>query len=198
MGCILAAGYRSVTGYQAGGAGVHPGGRRRPLAFAPVAANPPPELVLTPLKGKGFPLTGWLVQYQLLLAVVDPFTNESAWLLKTAARVLETFDEADCRVGFVVAGATPAESKEFLGPYATRILVFPDTQRTIVKAFAFERLPALVHLDNSGKVVNAVEDWDPDAWQLLTDEVARSNCWTGPVLPAPGDPSPFRGSPALA
>ena len=101
-------------------------------------------------------------------------------------------------MGFVVAGATPAESKEFLGPYATRILVFPDTQRTIVKAFAFERLPALVHLDNSGKVVNAVEDWDPDAWQLLTDEVARSNCWTGPVLPAPGDPSPFRGSPALA
>ena len=162
-----------------------------------MAANPPSDLVLTPLTGKGFPLSGWLVQYQLLLAVVDPFTNESAWVLKTAARVLETFEQADCRVGFVVAGASADEAKEFLGPYAVRLLTFPDPDRTIVKAFALDRLPALLHIDNSGRVVNAVEDWDPDAWQVVTDELAKDMRWTGPVLPAPGDPSPFRGTAAL-
>jgi hypothetical protein len=168
-----------------------------PLALRPVAANPQPDLVLTPLTGKGFPLSAWLVQYQLLLAVVDPFTNESAWVLKTAGRILETFDQADCRVGFVVAGATADEAREFLGPYAQRVLTFPDTDRAIVKAFGLERLPALVHVENSGNVVNAAEDWDPATWQAVTDELARNMRWTGPVLHAPGDPSAFRGSPAL-
>ena len=51
------------------------------LLFAPVASNPPADLLLTPLTGKGYPLSGWLVQYQLLLAVLDPFTDEGAWIL---------------------------------------------------------------------------------------------------------------------
>ena len=166
------------------------------LTCSVVAANPSPDLVLTPLTAKGYPLSAWLVQYQLLLAVVDPFTNESAWILKTAARILETFDQADCRVGFVVAGAGPDEAREFLGPYAVRLLTFPDPDRRIVDAFAFERLPALVHIDNGGQVVNSVEDWDGDAWQVVTDALAKDMRWTGPVLPAAGDPSAFRGSPA--
>jgi hypothetical protein len=161
-----------------------------------VATNPPGDLRLTPLTGKGFPLSAWLVQYHLLLAVLDPFTNESTWVLKTAARILETFDQADCRVGFVLAGVTPDEAREYLGPYADRILTFPDTDRSIVKAFGFKHLPALVHVSNDGSIVNATENWDPDQWQALTDELARIMHWTGPVLPAPKDPSPFVGTAA--
>ncbi len=153
--------------------------------------------MLTPLKGKGFPLSGWVVQYHLLLAVLDPFTNESTWILRTAARVLGTFDQADCRVAFVLAGATPEEARDYLGPFADQFLVFPDSDRSIVKAFAFDRLPALVHVSNDGTVVNATEDWDPDAWQAVTDELARIMHWTGPVLPGPKDPTAFRGTPAL-
>jgi hypothetical protein len=161
-----------------------------------VATNPPADLQLTPLTGKGFPLSGWLVQYQLLLVALDPFTNESAWLLRTSARVLETFEQADCRVGFVLAGADIDETRQFLGPLARRVLAFPDPQRTITKAFGFERIPAIVHVDSSGAVVNSCEDWDPAGWQTLTDELARMMSWTGPVLPFPGDPGPFIGTAA--
>lgn len=162
-----------------------------------VASNPPSDLTLTPLTGRGYPLSAWLVQYQLLLAVLDPFTNESAWILRTAGRVLETFDEADCRVGFVMAGADADESKQFLGPFAERILTFPDPDRTIVKSLGLERVPALVHIGGDGAVVNSAEGWSPDEWQIVTDELARIMSWSGPVLPGPKDPSAFPGSPAL-
>ena len=161
-----------------------------------MASNPPADLVLAPLTGKGYPLSAWLVQYQLLLAVIDPFTDEGAWILPTAVRVLETFNQADCRVGIVLAGADTDETKQFLGPYVERLLAFPDPTRAIVRAFAFERLPALVHVGGDATVVNAAEGWHPGTWQAVTDELARIMAWSGPVLPSVKDPSPFAGTPA--
>lgn len=161
-----------------------------------MATNPPADLVLTPLTGKGFPLEAWLVQYQLLFVALDPFTNEASWILRTAARVLETFDQADCRVAFVMSGADADEAAQFLGPIGRRVLVFPDPQRTITKAFGLERVPAIVHVGSDGAVVNAAEGWDPVSWQAVTDELARVMRWTGPVLPDPRDPGAFDGTPA--
>ena len=160
-----------------------------------MAANPPTDLLLTPLTGKGFPLTGYLVQTHLLLVALDPFTNEAAWLLKTSARVLETFDQADCRVAFLMTGADADESRQFLGPYTRDFLTFPDPTRSITKAFGLERVPAIVHVGSDATVVNAAEDWDPVAWQVVTDELAQMMRWTGPVLPDPRDPGSFAGSP---
>lgn len=162
-----------------------------------MASNPSADLVLTPLTGKGFPLRAWLVNYHLLLVAVDPFTNEGSWILKTAIRVLENFEQADVRVGFVLAGATPAQAREFLGPYAKTILAFPDRHHEIVKAFGFDRLPAIVHVNMDGSVVNAAEGWFPTEWQTVTDALAQMMSWTGPVLPHPADPGAFEGSPAL-
>ena len=168
----------------------------RRLISPPVASNPPADLMFTPLTGKGFPLSGWLVQYHLLLVTLDPFTNESAWLLKTSAKILQTFDQADCRVGFVLAGADIDETRQFLGPYSREILAFPDPDRSITRAFGFERLPSIVVVDLGGNVVNSCEDWDPAGWQTVTDELARMMSWTGPVLPYNGDPGPYLGTPA--
>ena len=161
-----------------------------------MASNPSSDLQLTPLRGRGFPLSGWLVQYQLLLAVLDPFTHEAAWILPTAARVLGTFEQADCRVAFVMAGADAEESRQFLGPHARSILTFPDPTKAIVRGFALDRLPALVHVANDATVVNSAEGWDPDSWQKVTDVLAMMMRWTGPVLPYPADPAPFAGTPA--
>ena len=161
-----------------------------------MASNPPAELLLQPLTGKGFPVSAWLVQYQLLFVMLDPFTNESAWAFPTAVRVLQNFAQADCRVGVVLAGADADESKQFLGPHAKEFLCFPDPQRAIVKAFGLERLPALVPVGSDGSVVNAAEDWNPDAWQVVTDELARMMRWTGPVLPDPRYPGSFVGTKA--
>jgi hypothetical protein len=161
-----------------------------------VASNPPADLQLQPLTGKGFPISAWLVQYQLLLVALDPFTNESAWAFPTAKRVLSSFEQADCRVGLILAGADADEARQFLGPNAQEFLCFPDPQRTIVKAFGLERVPAIIHVASDGSVVNAAEDWNPDAWQVVTDECARMMRWTGPVLPDPRDPGAFVGTKA--
>ena len=161
-----------------------------------MASNPSADLVLSPLTGKGFPLSAWLVQYQLLLVILDPFTTESSWVLPAAVRVLEQFEQADCRVAFVLAGADADETRQFLGPHARSVLAFPDTDRTITKSFGLDRVPAIVHIGSDGNVVNSCEDWDPDGWQVVTDELARMMSWTGPVLPYNGDPGPYLGTPA--
>ena len=73
----------------------------------PVASNPPADLFLQPLTGKGFPISGWLVQYQLLLIALDPFTNESAWAFPTAATGRNCSTAMLANIG-AAAWATPA------------------------------------------------------------------------------------------
>jgi hypothetical protein len=169
---------------------------RGPLDLSAVASNPPADLFLEPLTGKGFPISAWLVQYQLLLVALDPFTNESSWIFPTTVRVLHNFEQSDARVGVILAGADADESRQFLGPHAKTFLCFPDPNRSIVKGFGLEQVPAIVHVGSDGSVVNAAEGWHPDTWQNVTDELARMMHWTGPVLPDPRDPGAFAGTKA--
>ncbi len=64
-----------------------------------VARDPSPELVLTPIQGKSRTVEQLLTTFHLLLVAIDPFTNQSAWILETAGRILQTFEQADCRIG---------------------------------------------------------------------------------------------------
>jgi hypothetical protein len=141
-------------------------------------------------------LSQYLTTFHLVMVVLDPFTNESAWILETAGRVLTTFSQADCRVAWLAAG-TPEECREFLGPWADRFLTFADPDREAIKALGLERLPAIVHLGMDGSVVAAAEGWHPVTWQAVIDELAAMLQWKAPHLPAQGDPAPYVGSPAL-
>jgi hypothetical protein len=161
-----------------------------------VASNPSSDLVFAPLQGKPRTLRELLTTFHLCFVAIDPFTHESAWILKTAARVLATFEQADVRVAWVCTG-TPDECRQFLGPHATSTLTFPDPDRAIVKEFGLQQLPAIVHVGMDGTVVNAAEGWHPAAWEKVTDQLAKVTGWLGPSLPGPGDPGPFEGSPAL-
>jgi len=80
-----------------------------------VVVNPPPDLVLAPINGEGRTLAEWVSIFQLVVVALDPFSNESAWILPTAARILTNYEQADCRIAWLVAG-TPDECREFLGP----------------------------------------------------------------------------------
>jgi len=162
-----------------------------------VATNPAPDLVLTPVNGPGQTLLGWLTMFDLVLVALDPFTYESAWIIDAAARILTVYDQADCRVAWLVAG-TPDEARLFLGPWAREILTFADPEREAIKALGLEHLPAIVHIGVGGEVVDAAEGWDPPAWRRLTEELSRRMSWTKPVIPGPHDPAPFPGSPAVA
>jgi hypothetical protein len=161
-----------------------------------VASNPPPDTILHPITGRARPLSQFLTVFHLVLVVVDPYTNESAWIIDTAGRVLETFTQADCRVGWMVAG-DPDECRAFLGPWAERFTTFSDPEREAIKAFGLERLPAIVHLGMDATMVSSAEGWQPSQWQAVTDEVARMVGWKGPTLPGLRDPAPYRGTPAL-
>lgn len=136
----------------------------------------------------------WLTVFHLLFVAVDPANDRSAWIVPTAGRVLTGYEQADCRVAWLVAG-TPAEARRFLGRWAREILTFADPDLTAVAAFGLSSLPAIVHLGMDGTVVNAVEGWDPAAWRRLTAELSRILRWSHPAIPMPTDPGPFPGAP---
>lgn len=158
--------------------------------------TPSPDTVLNPLNGEARPLHEWLTTFHLLSIVVDPFTNESAWVLNTARRVLAQFSGSSVRTNYVVT-ASSNEARAFLGPLAAEALVFCDPDRTFVKQLALKHLPAFVFLRIDGQVVAHAEGWNPLEWRAVTDEVARTVAWSKPLIPAPGDPGAFAGTPAL-
>ena len=162
-----------------------------------MASDPQLDLVLTPLGGEGRTVQEWLTTFHLAFVALDPYTHESAWILPTAIRILTTFDQADVRVAFLVAGGGEAEARMFLGPWARDVLTFVDPDRVAVKGFGFERLPAFVHLAMDGTIANAAEGWQPPEWKLVADHLATVTSWKAPVIPLPKDPGAFDGSPAL-
>lgn len=170
-------------------------GRRATLCA--VATNPPLDLQLTPLGREGRALSTWLTTFHLASVVLDPYTNESSWILPTATRILQGFAGADVRVNIVVT-CSAEEAREFLGPLADEFLVFVDPDRTFVKSLGLSTLPAFVFIQGDGSVPAAAEGWDPETWKSVADAIAHVTSWTRPAIPAAGDPVAYRGTPALA
>lgn len=160
-----------------------------------MATNPPPDLVLTPTSGRARTVREWLTTFHLLFVAVDPNGVRSKWIVPTAARVLSEYEQADCRVAWLVAGGDAGDARRLLGRWASEIMTFVDPELQVVKAFGIQTLPAIVHLNMDLTVVNAVEGWDPPAWRALTAELSRHMSWSRPHIPVAGDPGPFAGAP---
>lgn len=160
-----------------------------------VATKMPADLMLTPLDGEGRDLSQWLTTFHLASVVLDPYTNESSWILKTAVRVLEGFRGADVRVNLIVT-ADADDTHAFLGPLTERFLVFCDPDRSVVKAMGLETLPAFVFTRVDRDVHAVAEGWNSAEWRKVAEAIAATTSWSVPTIPAPGDPGPFFGSPA--
>lgn len=157
----------------------------------------PSDTTLTSLSGDTRPIGEWTTTFHLALVALDPFTYESAWLLDSAGRLLRHFAEADCRTSFLVtAGAE--DTRSFLGPWAEEMLVYVDPDRTAIKGLGLELLPAFVHVNQGNQVEAHAEGWDPAAWRAVADNLADRTGWLAPAVPAPGDPAPYAGTPALS
>ena len=165
------------------------------LPFTPVASTVALDLNLTALSGESRPLHEWVTTFHLASVVLDPYTNESSWILNTATRVLDSFRGADVRVNLVVT-CGPDEAKQFLGPLTEQFMVFCDPDRTFVKGLGLATLPALVFVQGNGSTATT-EGWDPHDWKRVAKHIADTTSWLAPVIPGPGDPSPFHGTPAL-
>ena len=159
-----------------------------------MASDPPPDLLLTPMDRPAVPVSAWISMFHLVFVAVNPHNERSRWILETAGRIFDTYDDADCRVAFLVAG-TPADARRLLGPLADEVLTFVDPDLAAVKAFGLSTLPAIVHLGMDGTIVNAAEGWDPPAWRKLTEDLSRILKWTQPPIPWARDPEPFTGVP---
>ena len=160
-----------------------------------MTTDPPADLVLEPINGEARTIAEWLTTFQLAAVVLDPFTNESSWLLDTAGRVLLHFREADCRVAFIVTG-TADEARRFLGPWADKVLTFADPDRASVRGFGLNELPAFVQVRGDLHLAASAEGWDPQEWQQVAASLAENMSWSAPLVPAQGDPSPYAGSAA--
>jgi hypothetical protein len=72
----------------------------------PTVTQLPNELNLTPLTADGLgqarPIMDWLTTFHLASVVLDPYTNESSWVLRAATRVLEQFRSSHARINFIV------------------------------------------------------------------------------------------------
>jgi hypothetical protein len=161
-----------------------------------VATDPPRDLQLTPLGAEARPLEEWLTTFHLATVALDPYTNESSWILRTAARILEGLRESDARVNFLVT-ADERDARAFLGPLTQQFLVFVDPERLAVKAIGLEQLPAFVFIRVDGTVQASAEGWDPPAWRAVAEAICAASAWRAPDIPLLGDPGPFHGSPAL-
>lgn len=165
-----------------------------------VGESLPTDLVLTPLSpdgtAEGRPVMDFLVTFHLASVVLDPYTNESSWVLRSATRILEQFRGSDARVNLIVT-AGPDDARAFLGPLAEDFLVFCDPDRSTVKAMGLTELPAFVFTRVDGVVAAAAQGWNPPEWERVANAIADVTWWKSVALPGPGDPGPFRGSPAL-
>ncbi len=150
--------------------------------------------MLSSINGRARSVDQWLTTFHLLFVAVDPGNDRSSWIVPTAGRVLTNYEQADCRVAWLVAG-TPTDARRFLGRWSSEILTFADPDLTAIRGFGLESLPAIVHMGMDGTVVNAVEGWDPVDWRRLTADLSRIVSWSRPTIPMPTDPGSFTGAP---
>ncbi len=159
--------------------------------------SPSLDTQIQSLKGDARPLEEWLTTFHLATIVLDPFTNESAWILPTAVRILRQFAGASVRTNFVIT-STPDEARQFLGPYADEFLVFCDPARTFVKQLSLTEIPAFVYVQINGTVPVNAQGWNAKEWSSVAEHIATAVSWRKPIIPVSGDPGSFKGSPALA
>ena len=159
----------------------------------PAVTTAPADLSITALGGEPRTLREWVTTFHLAVVVIDPYTDQSAWILPTAARILDDFVGADCRVGWLVA-SDAEDARAFLGPLADRYLTLIDPDRAVVRGLGLERLPAFVHIRQDLAVVGASEGWHPPEWHSIAANLGKIMSWSHPLVPVPGDPSPFEGS----
>lgn len=169
---------------------------RRSLRSHAVATKLPADLMFAPLDGEPRELSDWLTTFHLACVVLDPYTNESSWVLKSAVRILEEFRGSHARVNFVVT-AGDDDARAFLGPLTDRFLVFCDPDRAIVKAVGLQHLPAFVFVRVDREVVASAEGWNAADWRAVSEAIAATTRWNVPTIPVAGDPVPFAGAPAL-
>ena len=119
--------------------------------------------------------------------VLDPYTNESSWVLKSAVRLLEELRGCHARVNLLVT-ADETDTRQFLGPITDDFLTFTDPDRSVVKALGIETIPAFAFIRVDGTIDAITEGWNPAEWRQVAEAITAATAWRTPTIPLPGDP----------
>ena len=134
--------------------------------------------------------------FDLCLVVVDVRRRH---VLDAMMPVIERIDRvlsgSDCTVGALAVGGDHDEALAALGPMASQLAVFVDPDGASAQALGVQGTPALIWITTVPEVAGLAHGWDPPAWKRLLVDLARSQAWARPLVPAPGDPSPFPALP---
>ena len=160
----------------------------------PVAHDPSADLALKPINGDSRTVREWVTNFHLLLVALDPYTNESSWILPTAAKVMANFTGADVRVAWLCTSSSD-DAKKFLGPLSQEFLTFADPDRVAVAGLGLSRLPALVHLRTDASLAASAEGWNKADWANVCEKLAVTMSWAAPQFPLTS-PQAFEGTPA--
>jgi len=141
-----------------------------------VATNPAPDLALVPIIGHPRTVREWLTTFHLLFVAVDPANVRSRWIVPTAARVLFEYEQADCRVAWLVAGEA-ADARKLLGRWAKDIMTFVDPELTAINGFGIATLPAIVRLSSVSVAALSLLKWysaSGRSWPLIQSIASSS------------------------
>ena len=148
---------------------------------------------LDPINGSPRPFSDWLTTFPMLLAVIDPYTHQSSFLLDTIERIFNHYQGADVRVAWLATG--PADGvTSFLGPYGEKYLTFADPSAAAAKALGVSTLPALALVKQDGTIAGSAQGWRPTQWQAVATTVDQLTGWSGLNIPGPKDPRPYAGT----
>jgi hypothetical protein len=139
-------------------------------------------------------LAEWTTTFQYLVVALDPFTEQSAAVLPTAARLLRHYAESNSRNAFILA-CDADDARQFLGPLADEFMVFVDPDGTALKGLGLTTLPAMAHIDQSPAIAQSAEGWDPAGWRSVVRGLSQVLSWSEPMVVTPDDPAPFAGTP---
>ena len=156
-----------------------------------MAEDPDPTTELTTIRGVTRTLDDWTTTFHLALTVL-PGRPEAAAYVRVGRRIADVLGGSDCRPAFLVVGNERA-ARRVLGSAADEYLCFVDPEGTATKALGVARTPAFVHVRLDTTVASLVDGWDPSAWDDAVERLAKEMAWSRPLIPAPGDPPPFRG-----
>jgi len=133
----------------------------------------------------------------MLLAVIDPYTHQSSFLLDTIQRIFHHYQGAGVRVAWLATGPTEGVTT-FLGPYGQEYLTFADPTSSAAKALKLSTLPALVLVKQDGTIAGTAQGWRPRQWQAVATKVDDLTGWSPLNIPGPKDPGPYAGTPLHA
>jgi hypothetical protein len=161
-----------------------------------VAKNPDPLLQITSYKGVTRTLDDWATVFNLAVIVL-PDRPEGAAFVPVVERIFATLGDSDVRT-IVCVPSTKTIAKRILGDAVDRWLVWLDPDRAFIESLGLERMPAILMLRQDTSLVTAAQGWSPTEWQRVTNEIARHEHWTTPLVAGRGDPAPTPGWPVAS